>query len=256
MGTSKSRAVYREALQRYFTGARDTLDAESLHRLDRNPLRILDSKNPDLKDLIVNAPDLSDYLDDESKVHFDGVQKLLGDVGVEYVINSRVVRGLYYYSGTVFEWVTDLLGAQSAVCSGGRYDTLVSQLGGKDTPAIGWALGVERVVELIMAEGLPINEQTPDAYLTAGGEQARRAGFSIAEELRTRLPNARVSMDCMGGSLKSQLRRADRSGPRLALILGEDELAAEKISVKALREDTPQVMLTLDELVSMLLCSP
>ena len=256
LGTSKSRAVYREALQRYFTGARDTLDAESLHRLDRNPLRILDSKNPDLKDLIVNAPDLSDYLDDESKVHFDGVQKLLGDVGVEYVINSRLVRGLDYYSRTVFEWVTDLLGAQSAVCSGGRYDTLVSQLGGKDTPAIGWALGVERVVELIMAEGLPINEQTPDAYLTAGGEQARRAGFSIAEQLRTRLPNARVSMDCMGGSLKSQLRRADRSGARLALILGEDELAAEKISVKALREDTPQVMLTLDELVSMLLCSP
>ena len=256
LGTSKSRAVYREALQRYFTGARDTLDAESLHRLDRNPLRILDSKNPDLKDLIVNAPDLSDYLDDESKVHFDGVQKLLGDVGVEYVINSRLVRGLDYYSRTVFEWVTDLLGAQSAVCSGGRYDTLVSQLGGKDTPAIGWALGVERVVELIMAEGLPINEQTPDAYLTAGGEQARRASFSIAEELRTRLPNVRVSMDCMGGSLKSQLRRADRSGARLALILGEDELAAEKISVKALREDTPQVMLTLDELVSMLLSSP
>ncbi|MCH2668583.1 MAG: histidine--tRNA ligase [Gammaproteobacteria bacterium] len=256
LGTSKSRAVYREALQRYFTGARDTLDAESLHRLDRNPLRILDSKNPDLKDLIVNAPDLSDYLDDESKVHFDGVQKLLGDVGVEYVINSRLVRGLDYYSRTVFEWVTDLLGAQSAVCSGGRYDTLVSQLGGYETRAIGWALGVERVVELIMAEGLPINEQTPDAYLTAGGEQARRASFSIAEELRTRLPNVRVSMDCMGGSLKSQLRRADRSGARLALILGEDELAAEKISVKALREDTPQVMLTLDELVSMLLCSP
>jgi len=256
LGTSKSRAVYREALQRYFTGARDTLDAESLHRLDRNPLRILDSKNPDLKDLIVNAPDLSDYLDDESKVHFDGVQKLLGDVGVEYVINSRLVRGLDYYSRTVFEWVTDQLGAQSAVCSGGRYDTLVSQLGGKDTPAIGWALGVERVVELIMAEGLPIHEQTPDAYLTAGGEQARRAGFSIAEELRAKLPNARVSMDCMGGSLKSQLRRADRSGARLALILGEDELAAEKISVKALREDTPQVMLTLDELVSMLLSSP
>jgi len=256
LGTTKSRAVYREALQRYFTGARDTLDAESLHRLDRNPLRILDSKNPDLEDLIANAPDLSEYLDDESKVHFDGVQKLLDDVGVEYVINTRLVRGLDYYSRTVFEWVTDLLGAQSAVCSGGRYDTLVSQLGGKDTPAIGWALGVERVVELIMAEGLPIHEQTPDAYLAAGGEQARRAGFSIAEELRAKLPNARVSMDCMGGSLKSQLRRADRSGARLALILGEDELAAEKISVKALREDTPQVMLTLDELVSMLLSSP
>ena len=256
LGTTKSRAVYREALQRYFTGARDTLDAESLHRLDRNPLRILDSKNPDLEGLIANAPDLSEYLDDESKAHFDGMQKLLGDVGVEYVINTRLVRGLDYYSRTVFEWVTDLLGAQSAVCSGGRYDTLVSQLGGKDTPAIGWALGVERVVELILAEGLPINEQTPDAYLTAGGEQARRAGFSIAEELRTKLPNARVSMDCMGGSLKSQLRRADRSGARLALIIGEDELAAEKISVKALREDTPQVMLTLDELVSMLLSSP
>ena len=255
LGTSESRAVYREALQHYFTGARDSLDAESLHRLDRNPLRILDSKNPDLEDLIANAPDLSEYLDDESKEHFEGVQKLLDDVGVDYVINTRLVRGLDYYSRTVFEWVTDLLGAQSAVCSGGRYDTLVSQLGGKDTPAIGWALGVERVVELIIAEGLPINEQTPDAYLTAGGEQARRAGFSIAEELRRKLPKAHVSMDCMGGSLKSQLRRADRSGARLALILGEDELAAEKISVKALREDTPQVMMTLDELVSMLSCS-
>ena len=256
LGTPEARAVYRKALQHYFAGAKDILDAESLHRLERNPLRILDSKNSDLKDLIANAPDLSEYLDDDSKAHFDGVQQLLSDVGVDCVINTRLVRGLDYYSRTVFEWVTDLLGAQSAVCSGGRYDTLVAQLGGRDTPAIGWALGVERVVELIMAEGLSVSERMPNAYLTAGGEQARRAGFRIAEELRGRLPSVRISMDCMGGSLKSQLRRADRSGARFALILGEDEMALGKISVKALREDAPQVMLTADELVSVLLSSP
>jgi histidyl-tRNA synthetase len=153
----------------------------------------------------------------------------------------------------VFEWVTDRLGAQSAVCSGGRYDGLVAQLGGRNTPAIGWALGIERVVELIEAERLQILERQPHAYLAMAGEQARRQGFGIAENLRARVPGVRLFMDCAGGSLKSQLRRADHSGAHLALILGEDELSADQLSVKALREDTPQSMQSLDGVVSELL---
>ena len=253
LGTPEARVGYREALRAYFSGAREQLDAESLQRLERNPLRILDSKNPDLQTLIAEAPELTDYLDEDSRVHFERVQQLLDDVNVGYALNTRLVRGLDYYSRTVFEWVTDRLGAQSAICSGGRYDGLVAQLGGRDTPAIGWALGIERVVELIEAEGLQIVERLPHAYLTMAGERAQRMGFTIAEELRGRVPGVRLSMDCLGGSLKSQLRRADRSGARMALILGDDELDLGQISVKELREDTAQVMLTMDATVSALL---
>jgi histidyl-tRNA synthetase len=253
LGTPEARSGYREALQHYFSASKDVLDAESLNRLERNPLRILDSKNPDLGPLITSAPELSDYLDDDSKTHFERVQQLLSDVNVSYRLNPRLVRGLDYYSRTVFEWVTDRLGAQSAVCSGGRYDGLVAQLGGRNTPAIGWALGIERVVELIEAERLQILERQPHAYLAMAGEQARRQGFGIAENLRARVPGVRLFMDCAGGSLKSQLRRADHSGAHLALILGEDELSADQLSVKALREDTPQSMQSLDGVVSELL---
>ena len=253
LGTPEARVGYREALRAYFSGAREQLDAESLQRLERNPLRILDSKNPDLQTLIAEAPELTDYLDEDSRVHFERVQQLLDDVNVGYALNTRLVRGLDYYSRTVFEWVTDRLGAQSAICSGGRYDGLVAQLGGRDTPAIGWALGIERVVELIEAEGLQIVERLPHAYLTMAGERAQRMGFTIAEELRGRVPGVRLSMDCLGGSLKSQLRRADRSGARMALILGDDELDLGQISAKELREDTAQVMLTMDATVSALL---
>jgi histidyl-tRNA synthetase len=253
LGTPEARAGYREALQNYFSESKDVLDAESLNRLERNPLRILDSKNPDLGPLIASAPELSDYLDDDSKAHFERVQQLLSDVNVSYRLNPRLVRGLDYYSRTVFEWVTDRLGAQSAVCSGGRYDGLVAQLGGRNTPAIGWALGIERVVELIEAERLQILEHQPHAYLAMAGEQARRQGFNIAEKLRGRVPGVRLFMDCGGGSLKSQLRRADHSGAHLALILGEDELFADQLSVKPLREDTPQSMQSLDGVVSELL---
>jgi histidyl-tRNA synthetase len=253
LGTPQARAGYREALQAYFSQSRDKLDAESLQRLERNPLRILDSKNPDLEALIAEAPELTDYLDDDSKAHFERLQQLLDDVNVGYELNTRLVRGLDYYSRTVFEWVTDRLGAQSAICSGGRYDGLVAQLGGRDTPAIGWALGIERVVELIEAEGLQIVEPLPHAYLAMAGERAQRKGFEIAEELRMRVPGVRLSMDCLGGSLKSQLRRADRSGARMALILGDEELDVGQISVKALREDAPQVRLTVDATASALL---
>ncbi len=253
LGTAASRSRYREALVGHFAGSRATLDADSLRRLETNPLRILDSKNPELRELIAAAPELGDYLDSESRDHFERVRHLLDDVGLSYVLNPRLVRGLDYYTRTVFEWVTDRLGAQSAICSGGRYDGLVAQLGGRDTPAVGWALGLERVVELLAAEGREVAAEPPDAYLVTVGDQARRKAFAIAERLRAAVPGLRLSFDCMAGGMKAQLRRADRSGARLALILGDDELAAGQVSVKALREQTPQESVELDGLIARLL---
>ena len=253
LGTPACRADYGEALRAYFSGAADQLDDESLARLQRNPLRMLDSKNPRLQGLIANAPVLSGYLDDDSVAHFQRLTELLDDAGVNYRINPRLVRGLDYYTRTVFEWVTDLLGAQGAICSGGRYDGLVALLGGRDTPAIGWALGIERVAELMEAEGCPRPEHLPHGYLVMAGGEVQRRGFVIAETLRARVPGIRLAVDCAGGSLKSQLRRADRSGARLALILGEDELANRQLSVKPLRDDRPQTRCNLESVVAELL---
>ena len=253
LGTSACRADYGEALRAYFSGAADQLDDESLARLQRNPLRMLDSKNPRLQELIANAPVLSGYLDDDSVAHFQRLTELLDDAGVKYRLNPRLVRGLDYYTRTVFEWVTDLLGAQGAICSGGRYDGLVALLGGRDTPAIGWALGIERVAELMEAEGCPRPEHLPHGYLAMAGDEVQRRGFVIAETLRARVPGIRLAVDCAGGSLKSQLRRADRSGARLALILGEDELANQQLSVKPLRDDRPQTRCNLESVVAELL---
>ena len=253
LGTPESRADYREALRGYFSAARDVLDDASLERLRRNPLRILDSKNPRLRDLIAEAPVLTGYLDDESATHFQRLTELLDDAGVTYRINPRLVRGLDYYSRTVFEWVTDRLGAQGAICSGGRYDGLVAQLGGRDTPAIGWALGMERVVELMEEEGRRQTERPPHGYLVLAGDEARRRGLGIAETLRAQAAGVRLIMDCAGGSLKSQLKRADRSGARLALILGDEELENNGLSVKPLREDSPQTLCNLERAVAELL---
>ena len=253
LGTPESRADYRDALRSYFSAAGDVLDDASLERLRRNPLRILDSKNPRLKDLIAEAPILTGYLDDESTAHFKRLTELLDDAGVTYRINPRLVRGLDYYSRTVFEWVTDRLGAQGAICSGGRYDGLVAQLGGRDTPAIGWALGMERVVELMEEEGRGQAEHPPHGYLVLAGDEARRRGLGIAETLRAQAAGVRLIMDCAGGSLKSQLKRADRSGARLALILGDDELENNGLSVKPLRENSPQVLYNLERVVAELL---
>ena len=253
LGTPASRAGYRNVLREYFLANPDLLDDESRDRLERNPLRILDSKNSRLQHLIAAAPTLDDYLDADSAAHFERLTRLLEDAGVSYRLNPRLVRGLDYYTRTVFEWVTDRLGAQGAICSGGRYDGLVAQLGGRDTPAIGWALGIERVVELMEQEGCQQPHRLPHGYLVMAGEEARRRGLSVAEMLRAQAPGVRLSMDCAGGSLKSQLRRADRSGARLALILGEDELATEQLSVKRLREDVPQTSMDLNTVVAELL---
>jgi histidyl-tRNA synthetase len=252
IGTLESRQGYKQVLVEYFSAHRELLDEDSLRRLERNPLRILDSKNPALKELIAAAPLMSGYLDEESRAHFERVQALLGDVGVGFTLNPRLVRGLDYYSRTVFEWVTDRLGAQSAICSGGRYDGLVAQLGGRDTPAVGWALGLERIVELLQAEGVASPEAPPDAYLVAAGEAERRYGFNVVEQLRDRVAGLKLAIGGPAAGFKAQLRRADRSGARFALIVGEAEVAAGRISVKALREDRPQVLVTVDECAELL----
>ena len=235
LGTPESRVGYREALVAYFENQRDVLDDDSQRRLATNPLRILDSKNPAMAAVIADAPRVTEYLDPESEQHFAELQALLTAVGIEFSVNPRLVRGLDYYSRTVFEWLTDQLGAQAAVCSGGRYDGLISQLGGKPTPAIGWALGIERIVELLgLADAVPTPPR-PHAYLVMGGPVARRAGFGLAERLRDALPGLDLELDCVAGSFKAQMRRADKRGADLALILGEDELERDLISVKPLR---------------------
>jgi len=248
LGTPASRAGYRTALVEYFSARREALDEDSLRRLERNPMRILDSKNPAMQPLIAEAPLLSEHLDSESRLHFERVKEYLGDVGVEFALNPRLVRGLDYYTRTVFEWITDRLGAQSAICSGGRYDGLVAELGGRDTPAVGWALGLERVVELMQVDDGESPSAVADLYLVSVGDEARRRGFALAESIRRRLPELVVLVGQPGTSLKAQLRRADRSGARHALILGEAELAAGRATLKPLREQTPQELLSEDEL--------
>jgi histidyl-tRNA synthetase len=236
LGTPQSRAAYRARLVEYFRGHGDVLDEDSRRRLEGNPLRILDSKNPAMSEVVAGAPIITDHLDEASARHFDGLRARLDEAGVSYVLNPRLVRGLDYYSRTVFEWITGGLGAQDAVCSGGRYDGLVAQLGGDPVPAIGWALGEERIVELMRVRQGAADEAVADVYVALAGEAAERAGLQLAERLRDALPGLRVETNCGGGSFKSQLKRADRSGARLAVILGDDELARGTATVKSLRE--------------------
>jgi len=253
LGTPAARAAYKAVLVEYFTRFEQDLDTDSRRRLERNPLRILDSKNPTMRDIVDGAPLLANYLDDESKLHFERVQSLLNDVGVEFSINPRLVRGLDYYSRTVFEWVTDQLGSQGAVCSGGRYDGLVSQLGGRDTPAVGWALGLERVIELMRIAHSGEPEGTADIYIVSAGDEARRAGFGYAEQLRTELPKMRVVLGLPSAGFKAQLRRADRTGAQYALIIGDEELANGQVGVKPLRSGDVQQSMTLAAFTALLL---
>ena len=240
LGTTESRVQYRADLTAYFRSHVEQLDEDSRRRLERNPLRILDSKNPALQALIDDAPRLSQYLDAESEAHFDGLRALLDDAGVPYVVNPRLVRGLDYYGRTVFEWVTDRLGTQGAVCAGGRYDGLVEHLGGEPTPAVGFAIGLERLVELYALAGLGAPPRVPDVYVVAVGEAATRAAFRIAESLRDGAVPLRVETNCGGGGFKSQMKRADRSGAAVAVLLGEDEVASGTAVVKALRAEVEQ----------------
>lgn len=253
LGSPASRNAYKEALVAYLEARRDQLDADSQRRLGTNPLRILDSKEPATQALLDGAPVLLDYLDEESKTHFEQLKRLLDANGVTYQVNPRLVRGLDYYGKTAFEWVTDKLGAQSTVCAGGRYDSLVEQLGGKPTPAVGFGIGLERLVLLLQAaecmpEGL---EQQADIYIVAIGDVQLEA-LQIAERIRDELPYIRVVSHCGGGSLKSQMKKADKSTADIALILGEDEVRTGKLAVKYLRQDQPQVLLTQDEVIELL----
>ena len=233
LGQSEERARHRGDLVRYLEQHMDALDEDARRRLHTNPLRILDTKNPGLQELVGAAPKLIDYLGDESQRHFEGVQQLLKDASIPYAINSRLVRGLDYYNLTVFEWVTDKLGAQGTVCAGGRYDGLVSQLGGRAAPACGFAMGIERLLALWQEQGLQHERPVTDAYLVHQGEAAGRFAFRVAEALRS--AGFSIQLHCGGGSFKSQMKKADASGAPLALIIGDDEAAANAVSVKPLR---------------------
>ena len=239
LGTVAARARYRQQLVAYFNGYLEQLDSDSQRRLKTNPLRILDSKNPSMQAVIDGAPKLCDCLDDESEKDFSRLCALLDAAGVAYSVNPRLVRGLDYYEKLVFEWV-GTIGAQSTVCAGGRYDGLVSQLGGPVTPAAGFALGIERLLALLDEEKLAALKPVSDAYLVLAGEAAREHGLVLAESVRDTLPELRLRVNCGDGSFKSQLKRADRSGASLALILGEDELAEARITVKYLRQERQQ----------------
>lgn len=248
LGTSEERKAYRDKLVAYLEQHQDQLDEDSQRRLDTNPLRILDSKNPDMQRIISNAPALIDELGEESRQHFDWICKGLDDNGIAYVINPRLVRGLDYYSRTVFEWVTDRLGAQGTVCAGGRYDALVSQLGGRETPAVGFAMGLERLVAILEEDGRAEGLGNADIYMVLMGEIATTEGFKIAEKLRSEIPQLGLQVNCGGGSFKSQFKKADKSGARYALVLGDDELEKGIISLKPLRDKQDQKELPLQSL--------
>lgn len=246
LGSSEERAAHRAALIAYLEAHKDSLDEDGQRRLYTNPLRILDTKNPDLHEIVEAAPKLADFLGEESLKHFDGVQAILKDASLPYRINHRLVRGLDYYNRTVFEWVTTRLGAQGTICAGGRYDGLVAQLGGKPAPAAGFAMGVERLLALWQESGGQAERIVPDVYLVHAGEAAQRAAFRVAEGLRG--TGFAVTLHCGGGSFKSQMKRADASGAPFAVVIGDDEAAAGEVSLKPLRDGGEQIRVPMDVL--------
>ncbi|WP_153160965.1 histidine--tRNA ligase [Zoogloea sp. 1C4] len=246
LGSSEERAAHRAALIAYLEQHKDSLDEDGQRRLYTNPLRILDTKNPDLQAIVEGAPKLAEFLGEESLKHFDGVQTILKDAGLPYRINHRLVRGLDYYNRTVFEWVTTRLGAQGTICAGGRYDGLVAQLGGKPAPAAGFAMGVERLLALWQECGGEAQRLVPDVYLVHAGEAAQRAAFRVAEALRG--TGFAVTLHCGGGSFKSQMKRADASGAPFAVVIGDDEAAAGEVSLKPLRDGGEQIRVPMDTL--------
>jgi histidyl-tRNA synthetase len=248
LGTPASRAAYRDVLSAYFTAHEAGLDEDSKRRLRGNPLRILDSKNPDMQPLIAAAPLLLDFLDTESRAHFESLCAQLRSAGIEYHVEPHLVRGLDYYTRSVFEWTTDALGSQSTICAGGRYDGLVEQLGGAGTPGIGWAMGQERIVMLLEKQELGRPRDRPHIYLVLVGEHTEIAGFNLAERLRDAWPNLALQVNLGGGSFKTQLKRADKSGAQYAILVGEDEMARGVVAVKALRQESVQEECPIDRI--------
>ncbi len=251
LGTTESRLKYRTILVDYFSSHKDQLDEDSLIRLEQNPLRILDSKNKEIQNLIKAAPTLDEHLDTESAEHFAGLKEILDGAKLQYTVNPRLVRGLDYYGKTVFEWISNELGAQGTVCAGGRYDGLVEQHGSSSAPAVGFAIGLERLLELANFEKMP-NKHTPHIYLLISGEQAIKPGMLLAEQIRSQLPSIRILSHCGGGSFKRQFKKADKSGAELALILGEDELENNQLTIKYLRSDEPQTVVKWPDLANFL----
>ncbi|MSR15143.1 MAG: histidine--tRNA ligase [Gammaproteobacteria bacterium] len=247
LGAAAEREHYRTELVAYFSAHTSTLDADSQHRLTRNPLRILDSKNPDMKALIADAPPLHACLGEASKGEFAAIQAVLDTAGVIYTINPRLVRGLDYYSKTVFEWITEELGAQGTVCAGGRYDTLVEQMGGRPTPAIGFALGLERLLGLL---DIQASRGDCELYVVAAEAAQRPAALALAEDIREAAPTLRTICHCGSESLKTQMKRADRSGAHWALIIGPDELVADAVTLKPLRGQGEQRRIARRELLT------
>ncbi|MCF7980516.1 MAG: histidine--tRNA ligase [Pseudomonadales bacterium] len=252
LGSSQARKTYRDELIAYLGNFKDELDPDSQRRLTSNPLRILDSKDGKTQEILKQAPSFVDFLDQESAIHFQELRTILDDNGIQYEVNPRLVRGLDYYCKTVFEWITDDLGAQGTVCAGGRYDGLVEQLGGRTTPAVGFAMGIERLVLMLQTlQRQPLGiDKTADVYLVAAGEEAQRWAIKLAEQIRNELDSLRVQVNCGASSFKAQLKRADKSGADVALIIGEEELAASEVSVKPLRGNGEQVRLSAGQLAN------
>ncbi|GLX84485.1 histidine--tRNA ligase [Thalassotalea loyana] len=253
LGSNEERATYRDALVEYLTKHEDKLDEDSKRRMHTNPLRVLDSKNPDVQAALTDAPKLSEFLGEESKQHFDTLLARLDAAGIEYVINERLVRGLDYYNRTVFEWVTDSLGAQGTVCAGGRYDGLVEQLGGKATPGFGFALGIERLVLLLTSLDKVKNVRPQaDVYIAMMGEEAELVGNALAEQWRDEVKEIRIQCHCGGGKFNKQMKRADKSGASVAIILGDNEIAEKTATVKYLREQKDQESVAFDQIPALL----
>jgi histidyl-tRNA synthetase len=253
LGSNEERANYRDALIDYLTEREELLDEDSKRRMHTNPLRVLDSKNPQVQEALTGAPKLSDYFGEETKTHFTGLCARLDAAGIKYVLNERLVRGLDYYNRTVFEWVTESLGAQGTVCAGGRYDGLVEQLGGKSTPAFGFALGIERLV-LMLTELDKVTNVRPqvDAYVVILGDDAQIEANKLAEQWRDQVPDIRLQCHCGGGNMKKQLKRADKSGAQIALILGDNEIAEQQVMIKYLRGQQEQQSLAFEKIASLL----
>ena len=253
LGTTEERLVYRERLVDYFKQHIELLDEDSLRRLETNPLRILDSKNRDMKQLIQNAPELMDFMGEDSRSHFETLTQTLDGLGINYQLNTRLVRGLDYYGKTVFEWVTDDLGAQGTICAGGRYDGLIEQLGGKENYAVGFAMGMERLLLLMeQLENVPL-ERSVDVYMIRVGVEAEKEGMRLAEKIRDQVDGIKLQVNCGGGSFKSQFKKADKSGAEYAIIIGDDEVSRGEVSLKPLRSDQEQKNMTQNEAIQLLL---
>lgn len=255
LGSREIQATYRDRLVAYLAAHAGDLDEDSRRRLGSNPLRILDSKNPQLRDMLEGAPRIIDCLDDESRSHFEQLQEMLASSDIAFRVNPRLVRGLDYYTGTVFEWITDDLGAQGAVCGGGRYDDLVEEIGGAPTPATGFAVGLERIIALMQSGSDLPTPASPHAYLLAVGDEAQRAAHPLAEQLRDALPGLRLLVDAGPGNFKRKMKSADRSQAELALILGEDEIREQRVTCKGMHTGGEQQTVARSELVELITAS-